>query len=209
VYFSVITATGTGYGDIVPLGLSRVFAAIESFSGLLLLAVFVSKLLSRRQDITLKEVHETSFQNAFRNMREDLYIVRKDIDLVISDAQTRGSLTESEWDRLAVAFQLIGQLIEEIPNFYDTRDVLYTIDVRREKLLIEAVQRTMLRVEKLITTLKRANVGLPDTQAAMELELTLETLERILPLWEAHAHHKHEVHTKLYESTTRIRAIDY
>src|SRR5882724_3457836 len=41
IYYSVITATNTGYGDIVPHGYSKLFAGIEAFSGLFLFALFM------------------------------------------------------------------------------------------------------------------------------------------------------------------------
>lgn len=41
VYFSVVTFTTLGYGDIVPLGAARVAAALEAFIGSFTLALFV------------------------------------------------------------------------------------------------------------------------------------------------------------------------
>ncbi|MGD2071915.1 MAG: pentapeptide repeat-containing protein [Candidatus Thorarchaeota archaeon] len=41
IYYSVITFTTLGYGDIHPLGLSHVFAAVESFIGAFFIALFV------------------------------------------------------------------------------------------------------------------------------------------------------------------------
>ncbi len=41
LYFSVVTFTTLGYGDITPIGLSRVVAALEAFSGSFTLALFV------------------------------------------------------------------------------------------------------------------------------------------------------------------------
>jgi hypothetical protein len=40
-YFSVVTFTTLGYGDLTPLGLSRLLAAIEAFIGSFTLALFV------------------------------------------------------------------------------------------------------------------------------------------------------------------------
>lgn len=41
LYFSVVTFTTLGYGDLVPVGPSRVIAAIEAFTGSFTLALFV------------------------------------------------------------------------------------------------------------------------------------------------------------------------
>ncbi|MGI9279966.1 MAG: pentapeptide repeat-containing protein [Endozoicomonas sp.] len=41
LYFSVVTFTTLGYGDLTPIGLSRLFAAIEAFIGSFTLALFV------------------------------------------------------------------------------------------------------------------------------------------------------------------------
>ena len=47
LYFSAVTITTVGYGDIVPLGAeARAFAAIEATLGILLLGLFVSRLVS-------------------------------------------------------------------------------------------------------------------------------------------------------------------
>ena len=41
LYFSVVTFTTLGYGDITPVGFSRIIAAVEAFSGSFTLALFV------------------------------------------------------------------------------------------------------------------------------------------------------------------------
>ena len=41
IYFSIVTFTTLGYGDITPTGLSRLFAAIEALMGSFTLALFV------------------------------------------------------------------------------------------------------------------------------------------------------------------------
>ncbi|WP_353572772.1 ion channel [Candidatus Albibeggiatoa sp. nov. BB20] len=41
LYFSVVTFTTLGYGDIAPVGFSRLFAALEAFSGTFMTALFV------------------------------------------------------------------------------------------------------------------------------------------------------------------------
>jgi len=41
LYFSVVTFTTLGYGDLVPIGIARAFAALEAFLGSFTLALFV------------------------------------------------------------------------------------------------------------------------------------------------------------------------
>ncbi|MDO6687173.1 MULTISPECIES: ion channel [unclassified Agarivorans] len=41
LYYSVVTFTTLGYGDFTPVGFSRIFAAIEAFSGSFIIALFV------------------------------------------------------------------------------------------------------------------------------------------------------------------------
>ena len=41
IYFSLVTFTTLGYGDITPIGLARFIATIEAFSGTFILALFV------------------------------------------------------------------------------------------------------------------------------------------------------------------------
>jgi hypothetical protein len=48
LYFSLITLSTTGYGDIVPLsGEARILAALEGVTGVLYIAITVAVLLSR------------------------------------------------------------------------------------------------------------------------------------------------------------------
>jgi len=41
LYYSVVTFTTLGYGDITPIGLSRLVAAVEAFTGSFTIALFV------------------------------------------------------------------------------------------------------------------------------------------------------------------------
>jgi hypothetical protein len=47
LYFSVITFTTVGYGDFAPLGLGKMFAAIEAICGYFVLALFITTIFKR------------------------------------------------------------------------------------------------------------------------------------------------------------------
>lgn len=41
LYFSFVTFTTLGYGDLHPVGITKTFATIEAFTGVFMLALFV------------------------------------------------------------------------------------------------------------------------------------------------------------------------
>lgn len=153
VYYSVITATNTGYGDILPHGFSRFFAALEAVAGLFVFAVFITKLMSRRQDIALKEIHKLTFENTYHNFRESLHVLRKDFDLVIEHSKAKQDLPEDDYERMAVAYEQYANILNEVPTFYNAGGGFYTLDRRRENLMLEAVNRTFERIHHMLETL--------------------------------------------------------
>ena len=62
IYFSFVTATTTGFGDIVPMGYFKLIAIVEVTFGFMLLAFVTSKLVSLKQNVLLDEIYDISFQ---------------------------------------------------------------------------------------------------------------------------------------------------
>jgi len=87
IYFSFITATSTGYGDIVPLGIFKLLALVEVIFGLLLLAFVTSKLISIKQDIILNELYEISFNEKISRLRSSLLLFRQNINRLIGKVE--------------------------------------------------------------------------------------------------------------------------
>jgi hypothetical protein len=55
LYFSVVTATSLGYGDVIPVGLSHFLAITEAAAGMLVFGAIIAKLLSHRQEQLIEE----------------------------------------------------------------------------------------------------------------------------------------------------------
>lgn len=54
LYFSIMTATTTGYGDITPQGISKAVASFESITAFLVFGIFLAKL-SAQHSVKLSE----------------------------------------------------------------------------------------------------------------------------------------------------------
>ncbi len=62
VYFSVVTVTSLGYGDMSPIGFSKFFACVEVLFGLAWMGVMVAKITSRRLSYHIKRLFSTDAQ---------------------------------------------------------------------------------------------------------------------------------------------------
>lgn len=184
MYFSVITATSTGYGDITPVGLSRILAGLQSISALLVFAVFVTKLVSHQQEVTLMEVHRLTFEDVFHNTREGMFIARKDFDAIIEYANKEGAVDDHHWENLEMAYRQLQTLFEEIPDFYANEIHHYTIDEKREKLLLESAHRTLHRINQTLDALSSKGIDWVSHETSMnELKELAKIVSTVTPLW--------------------------
>lgn len=185
LYFSVVTATTIGYGDFVPLGFSKILTMIQSISALLVFTVLVGKLVSQRQDETLHEVHRMTFEGVFYHIRHVLFIVRKDFDALILKIGNAGKFDAQDWDTLSTAYLQSHTLIEEIPELYNGHGFdLHNVDLNHEKLLFEALHRTLVRINKLITSMESAGIDWKANEHSFrELRTLLNVIEATIPFW--------------------------
>ena len=76
IYFSFITATTIGYGDIAPIGFAKILAIIEAIASITLFGTFIAKIVSVKQEQIIEEIQELSFEDASHNAISELYIFR-------------------------------------------------------------------------------------------------------------------------------------
>jgi len=184
-YYSLVTATTTGYGDIVPQGISKMISMIQAILSILVFTALVGKIVSQRQDVTLHEVHRMSFEGVFYHIRHILFIVRKDFDDLIQKANKHKQFEPQDWDNLTTAYLQAQSLIEEIPELYSGHGFdLHNVDLTREKLLFESLHRTLTRVQLMLETLDKATIDWRVQEGSYkELRKLLGHLDAIMPLW--------------------------
>jgi hypothetical protein len=183
LYFSVITATSTGYGDITPQGFSKLLTSLQSIMALFVFAIFVTKLVSNKQERALEQVHKLTFEDVFHNIREGLYIVRRDFDQLIHNAIEHKQLTEKDWRNLIAGYEQIQSLLQEVPSFYEEVNQFYTIDERREVLLQEGIFRTLDRLNEMLNIFSAQNIA---WEAHAKSFAELQELVRLLKQTSAH-----------------------
>jgi hypothetical protein len=82
LYFSFMTAASAGLGDVVPKGASRVLAIVESVGGLLVFGAVISKLVSRRQEAVVDEIHRIAYEDRLERVQTDLHLVLSELQNV-------------------------------------------------------------------------------------------------------------------------------
>jgi hypothetical protein len=86
LYFSFVTATTTGFGDLVPMGHFKIISVAEVISGLLLLAIVTSKFVSIKQDQIMKELYDISLHEKISRLRSSLFLYKQHLNRLSSNA---------------------------------------------------------------------------------------------------------------------------
>lgn len=76
MYFSVVTATTLGYGDIVPVtSWARLLSAAEAIGGMVVVGAMISRLLSVQQEKLLRDTHNLAFNERLGRMQTSLHLL--------------------------------------------------------------------------------------------------------------------------------------
>lgn len=203
LYFSMVTGTTVGFGDIVPIGWTRFFAALQSLTSFVVLAIFVSKFASQSQESTLAYIRALSEDASFNNIRHGLFIARKDLDILIRKIHERGEdMTDKDWKNLRTSLRQIQIFLRNIPNFYSARRHIGQIDPDREQLLLDSSERTLRRIVEAIDLLgSKGHACTADGKCMSELKSILASAEHTFI-----REHSKEVNAENEEAYREVRA---
>lgn len=167
LYFSVVTGATVGYGDVLPLGISRGLAALEGILSFVLLAVFVSRIASRKQDAAIKDIHSLARDSLFNNFRHGLFIARKDLDNIVEKVEDGGRLTDRDWKNVRTAFRQMHTQIDNIPQLYAISSSGEKIDEDHEQLVLDSVERSLRRAREVISILEEKGMSCKTDEKCM------------------------------------------
>lgn len=79
VYFSTVTFTTLGYGDFYPVGISRLFAAIEVFAGLTFFGLIISKVTAAKSEYILHRIYSGDVEIRFFRFNKRILSLKSEL----------------------------------------------------------------------------------------------------------------------------------
>lgn len=158
VYFSFMTSAPSGYGDIIPFGWVRLFAILEVVCGFIILGIFISKLVSTKQDIIIEELYHISFDEKINKIRSALYLLRGDFrrmnDKWIVETYNAGN-AKTLW----VSLTTLDTLLDDAKRLVCRQHHhLKEIEPLRLELLFNSIDMTLNKLISVIGRLDSKNV---------------------------------------------------
>ena len=170
IYFSFVTATSIGYGDIVPIGFARVIAVIEAVSALLLFGAVIAKFVSHRQDEMMSEIQRVTFE-------ERLDRVQTNLHMVISELLAITALCEDHASLNGIGTRLDSSALIFLGEMRSIHDLLY-----QPRLIVEegVLASILANLASALTVMSELLVRLPPTFVRSQpLEIAIENTKRL------------------------------
>jgi potassium channel LctB len=147
LYFSFITATSVGYGDVAPIGLARALAVTESAAGLLVFGCIISKLVSRRQEQLVEEIHDLAFEDRLGRVRTNLHLVLAELQTLSGECSAAGLPPERLLPRVESTAMVFSGELRAI------HDLLYLPRQTPEEAVVEVLLANLAAALKALTEL--------------------------------------------------------
>jgi hypothetical protein len=167
LYFSFVTATSIGYGDIVPIGFGRVIAVAEAITALLIFGAVVAKFVSHRQEELVSEIHRVTFE-------ERLDRVETNLHLVISELLSITAMSETNAPLNRITTRLESAVILFSGELRTTRDILYQPRLMVEEGVMAAILATLASAMNVLAELLALLP--PEFSRTQPLTITLDRL---------------------------------
>ena len=177
VYFSFITATTTGYGDIIPMGIFKVISIMEVVFGFGLLSLIISKLISIKQNVILTEIYEISFHERINEIRSSLLLFRQNMTRLIYRIEEK-KIKKKELKEISSYIIPLEISINEISLIIGRKEKSeYTknVDPLNAEIIFASVIHSIEKITELIAAL---NDVFPDWKK----EIDLAHLEKCIEL---------------------------
>ena len=135
LYFSAVTASTVGYGDITPVGWARWIATAEAVSGVILVGVLISKMVSSHQERLIRETHDLT-------VRERLGRIQTSLHLLVNEFQSMAMNDSPKAQELiALRFTSATMLLQR--DLVVVRNLLHESRSNVEESVMESILVTL------------------------------------------------------------------
>jgi hypothetical protein len=157
IYFSFITATTTGFGDIVPVGYFKILSVFEVVFGFLLLAFVTSKLVSIKQNVILNEIYDISFRERINRLRSSLLVFRQNVNRLINNIES-GIARKREINDVYIYISSFEDTLNDVANLLTPKSQnVFTkaIDPLNAELVFNSVLQSFEKIHELIILMEQ------------------------------------------------------
>jgi hypothetical protein len=191
IYFSFITATSTGFGDITPVGYFKIISIFEVFFGLVLLAIVTSKLVSIKQDVIMNEIYEISFNERINRIRSSMLVFRQNLSRVISNIES-DTIRKREISDLYTYLSSLEDNLNEVANLMQRNNgnsFTKSLDPMISELLFHSITQSFEKLFELISLMNNNNIE-------WRRKITISLVERCL-----------DTNTRLFEALHKTNSV--
>ncbi|MBU0756811.1 MAG: potassium channel family protein [Nanoarchaeota archaeon] len=156
IYFSFITTTSLGYGDIAPTGFCKLFAVIEVLIGLVMNGIVIGKFVSSKNEIMLEEIYDITFNEKIDRLRQNFYYDRLNISNLIQKIEDK-MITKLNDKRLEIQYINLESHVMDLKEFLakqsQDKDFVKKLENYRAFLIVKSLGLVLERYNYLYTLL--------------------------------------------------------
>lgn len=180
LYFSFVTSTSLGYGDIRPLGLSRALSVLEVFISLMFFGVMISKVLYHNQERILGELYNLSLQERFTRIIDGLYQFRAEMGGISSRISKQSDRNIDEMlQGIEANLHLLSSYIEGIGVIISKKDDIKNVPEFKIEILFDNLHSSIAVLERLIITVDEKKVKWKNKVTLTNLSSISDSLENL------------------------------
>lgn len=161
LYFSFITLTSTGYGDFAPIGLAKIAAVVEIIIGLILFGVFISKFVSRKQELILEEIYKISIEERLGRLRLGLSLFKANVARVI-ERMKNNAINDKEVNDFSIMTNTFVGNVEDVLQFMiqteKKKEFVHSLDIFSLETLISSIDGCFARMLELFKIFKKNKI---------------------------------------------------
>ncbi len=158
IYFSVITATTVGYGNLVPQGLGEVVVIIQILSSMTFFTLFLSKLSSEDYFTMIENMYAKTFDEKMKGIVNALSSFRENVNLFIKQNKSKKKFLRRDLEEIHLyLLSYLSILGEAEVATTDGESISRTQQLEAEKMFLNMLLSTTT-FEMLLVFFKQKNL---------------------------------------------------